>query len=326
MIRRASILFAAAFLLAVPAASRASLVPYSQNFETLNAADASALASDGWVVYGNVYSPDHSTYLYGYGTYPAPNGGTAFCAVAVGQGGDLQGTQQLSIYDDYNNTGAHSAGDQVESNVYHEQTIGAADVGTQWTFQFDGKLGNLVYPSTATAFIKTLDPTKNYVTTHQYTQNTTSIPLTWNTYSLSIVIDATMVGQLLQFGFNCTATNYQSSGVFYDNLTFLKTIAAGVDGTNGPGVFELRPATPNPFAGVTRLDWSLPKSGSADVSIYDIAGRNVARLFHGVAAAGPHASTWDGRLSDGRQAPAGIYRVVLQSAVGRMSRSIALTR
>ena len=72
---------AAALVIAAPVVGRAAISPYSQNFETLVKTSATALSADGWVVFGNVFSPDHSTYLYGYGTFPAPNGGNGFCAI-----------------------------------------------------------------------------------------------------------------------------------------------------------------------------------------------------------------------------------------------------
>lgn len=157
MCRRARTVLAAALLMAVPIPSQAALAPYVENFETLAAGDASALGNAGWIVFGNVYSPDHLQYYYGYGPFPAPNDTAAFCEIVSGEGGLLQGAQQLSAFNDYKNAD-HALGRLIESNVYREQTIGAGDVGTTWTFEFDAKLGNLERPSTAYAFIKTLDP------------------------------------------------------------------------------------------------------------------------------------------------------------------------
>jgi len=316
-------LIAAALLLAAPVASQAALTSYAQNFEALDASSPTALSADGWVVYGNVYNAA-DVYQYGYGTFPAPNPGAGFCAVAVGQGGALQGNQQLSVYDDYNNTD-HSKGWLIESNVYQEQAVSAADVGAQWTFQFDAKMGNLVFPSTAAGFIKTINPSAGYATTNYVKNDMTAIPATWNTYYVSLTIDPSLVGQLLQFGFTTTATYYQGSGVFYDNLTFTKTAGAGVAPAGGAHVLDLRPASPNPSQGPTRLDYALPKAGLADVTVYDVTGRRVATLAHGEQDAGPHSATWDGRLADGRVAPAGVYRAVLETPAGRLSRPIVLT-
>jgi hypothetical protein len=222
MTLRSHVVLAAAFLFMVPAVSNAALVPYSQDFETLVMADPAALSADGWLVFGNVFSPDHSVYYYGYGTFPAPNPGGGFSAIVNGQGGAGQGAQQLSIYSDYNNAD-HANGNQIESNVFVERTIGAGDVGSTWTFQFDAKLGNLVAPTTAIAFIKTLNPAAGYATTNFLTADMAAIPTSWGTYTISINIDNTLPGQILQIGFANTATHYDGSGVFYDNILFRNT-------------------------------------------------------------------------------------------------------
>jgi hypothetical protein len=222
MTHRATAFLAAAFLLLVPVASHAALANYLQNFEGLVQADPAALSGDGWLVYGNVFSPDHSTWYYGYGAFPAPNPGAGFCAIVTGEGGAPQGLQQLNVYSDYNN-GDHANGNQIESNVFREQTVGVEDVGHLWVFEFDAKRGNLEAPTTALAFIKTLNPNAGWAMTNFITTDMTAIPTTWGTYSVSILVDASLVGQILQIGFANTATLYKGSGVFYDNISFTYT-------------------------------------------------------------------------------------------------------
>jgi hypothetical protein len=215
---RATALLAAACLIAVPATGLADLSTYSQDFEGLVQSDLSALSGDGWVVWGNVFDGD---LLYSYGVFPAPNtGGSAFSAIDTGQGGPAQGSQQLSVYNDYDNVLSHSSGHVIEANVFQEQTVGAADVGKQWIFEFDAKLGNLEGSSSAAAFIKTVDPGAGFALTNLLTEDMTSAPTTWTAYSISITIDASLVGQLLQFGFLNGATNFEGAGVFYDNVEF----------------------------------------------------------------------------------------------------------
>lgn len=220
---RAITFLAAAFLCLAPTVSQAQLSAYTQNFESLVQADPAALSNDGWVVFGNVFDPTHTVYYYGYGPFPAPNPGGGFSALVSGQGGPSQGNQQLSVYSDYNN-GDHGNGNLVESNVYHEQTIGAADVGQIAVFQFDAKHGAWSGGSATTAaFIKTLNPAAGYATTHLVTVDLTGAPESWGTYSIMLPIDASLVGQLFQFGFVNTATHYDSSGMFYDNINFSPT-------------------------------------------------------------------------------------------------------
>ncbi len=212
-----SILVVAILACLTPVASIA-LAPYNQDFELLDQADVNALGDDGWLIFANVFGPDW-TYWYGYGVFPAPNDGTAFSAIVIGEGGAEQGDQQLSIFSDYNNPD-HGVGAHIEANVFQEQVITADDVGETWVFDFDAKLGNLAGQTTALAFIKTLDPNQGYLTTNFITEDMTNTPTTWTDYSLSILIDETLVDQILQIGFSSTATNYEGSGVFYDNVDF----------------------------------------------------------------------------------------------------------
>jgi hypothetical protein len=209
-----------------PTAGWCDLATYSQDFEGLVQSDPGALAGDGWLVFGNVFDPD-GNYIFGYGPDPAPNGGPGFSGIDIGQGGVEQGDQQLVVYNDYNNGDAHNAGNLVEANVFQEQVIGAADVGSTWLFEFQHKRGNIEGDTTALAFIKTLDPNSGFATINFLTVEMTNIPDTWGGDSISIVIDPSMapggtgpLGHILQFGFSSTTTFFQGSGIFYDNVNF----------------------------------------------------------------------------------------------------------
>lgn len=210
------------FLLAllIPALALGQIGPYTQDFEGLTTAPeegTSALGDDGWLYFVNVFN-SAGDYLYGYGVGPAPNVGTHMSAVVEGEGGGAQELKQLSIFSDYGNVGAHEAGDLVETNIFQERNIDASNVGQTWTMTFDAKLGNLEGASTAAAFIKTLDPNAGYATTNFITVDMTSIPGSWGGYSVSLVIDAGLAGQIFQFGFMNVASNFEGSGVFYDNV------------------------------------------------------------------------------------------------------------
>ena len=220
MIKKAIGLLAVAMICLLPGIASAQLPSYSQDFESLNQADPGALAGDGWKVFGNVFDGGGG-YAYGYGTYPAPNnpGAPAFCLVAAGEGGAGQGAQQLVVFSDYNNAD-HGAGFRIEANVFQEFTVGAGDVGTTWIFGFDAKHGDLAGASTALAFIKTLNPNAGWATTNYITADMTYIPGTWSGYQLSIYIDPSLAGQILQIGFMSSASNYEPSGTFYDNVSF----------------------------------------------------------------------------------------------------------
>ena len=224
-----STILAVALILLAPTVSWGALVPYAQDFESLDQTNADALANDYWLVFGNVFTPAGG-YLYGYGPFAAPNGGPGFSAIDVGQGDLEQGLQQLVTYSDYNN-GDHGNGNLIEANVFQEQVVGAGDVGTTWVFQFDAKRGNIEPDTTAAAFFKTLDPSAGYALTNYITVDMTNAPDTWTSHLLSIFITPALEGQILQFGFQNVATNYEGSGIFYDNVTFvdLDNVCGGDD-------------------------------------------------------------------------------------------------
>ena len=195
---------------------------YEQDFESL---DISAeTIGDGWLFFNNV-STDTGTVKFGYGG-DAPNGTNNISGIVSGQGGDTQGMQQLSVFSDYNccdlgtmDPQGHGNGtDLVEVNVFRERTIVADDVGKTVTFSFDAKAGNLGGDTTAAGFLKTLDPSDSFAQTNFVTVDTTDISEDWQRYEVELLIDDGLVDQLLQYGFTNTASNFDDSNNFYDNV------------------------------------------------------------------------------------------------------------
>ncbi len=83
-----------------------------------------------------------------------------------------------------------------------------------------------------------------------------------------------------------------------------------------PSTIALLPAYPNPFRATggngTRIRLELPETMPVRVTVYDIRGRQVARLAERPLRAGLHEITWDGRTADGRRLPAGSYFIRLE--------------
>ena len=209
---------------------------YTQDFESLDQASPTALSDDGWLVFGQVFDGS-GAFKFGYGPFPAPNSaapmtGDAFSAIVTGEGGPDQGAQQLVVFNDYNccdpDQGHRNGTDRVASSVFQEpftlgNPISADDVGKTITFRFQAKADTgefgLQPPTTALAYIQTLDPNDNFNRTSSVQIDMTNIPDTWATYSISLgPIDAGLVGQVLQFGFQSTASNFTPSAVLYDNI------------------------------------------------------------------------------------------------------------
>ncbi len=326
MLRRVATVLAAAILYLAPTPGRADLSGYVQNFEGLVKSDTGALAAAGWLVFGNVSSPI-GTYLYGYGPFPAPNDGAAFCAIDSAQGGLSQGAHQLSVYSDYNNVAEHTAGNLVEANVFREWTVGAANVGSTWTFEFDAKRGLLAGATTAIAFIKTLDPGAGYALTNFLTLDMTTISTTWERYSISIVIDAGLAGQILQIGFANTATNFEPSGVFYDNILFADAALTSAETIGGPQRPTLvASVAPNPLNPAGMLSFRTSRSGPVAVRMFDVNGRLVRTLLERqVLPSGSHSVSIDGRGQHGEPLSSGVYfyRVETSEGIVRGKLSIA---
>lgn len=89
-----------------------------------------------------------------------------------------------------------------------------------------------------------------------------------------------------------------------------------------PAAFALHPNYPNPFNPVSTIRYELPLGSDVSLVIYDILGREVARLVQGEQAAGYHQVVWDGRAATGREVPSGIY--IARLVTGEYSKAIKM--
>ena len=71
--------------------------------------------------------------------------------------------------------------------------------------------------------------------------------------------------------------------------------------------------------GGVQLSYTLPAPGVVNLSVFDVAGRRVATVEHGVRASGRHLATW--RASD---MPAGVYFVRLEAGATSIARPVTL--
>jgi hypothetical protein len=111
----------------------------------------------------------------------------------------------------------------------------------------------------------------------------------------------------------CTIDTISTSGsgpsVVQDSITALTYPAQWLDsnfstcvlitnveqhGTEIPKVFSLYQNYPNPFNPSTTIKFDLPKSAETKLVIYDILGREVARLIDKKMNAGKYTVLWDG--------------------------------
>ena len=85
-----------------------------------------------------------------------------------------------------------------------------------------------------------------------------------------------------------------------------------------PVAYTLVQNFPNPFNPITTLKYGLPRRADALLVIYDVSGREVARLVDGIQPPGDHQVQWAGKDQSGRNVPSGIYiaRLLVPSKAG----------
>lgn len=82
---------------------------------------------------------------------------------------------------------------------------------------------------------------------------------------------------------------------------------------------------PNPSFGRVEIEWTLEAAGVVRASVYDLLGREIARLVDGHMAAGRHAAGWDGRIR-GKPAAAGWYLVRIHNGTRKLSERVLMIR
>jgi hypothetical protein len=89
-----------------------------------------------------------------------------------------------------------------------------------------------------------------------------------------------------------------SRKVYWDRFDLLTSVNNNTSGI--PSEFELSQNYPNPFNPVTKINFSIPKDGIVSLKVFDIFGREVARLANGRLSAGSYSVDFDGnRFSSG---------------------------
>lgn len=107
--------------------------------------------------------------------------------------------------------------------------------------------------------------------------------------------------------------------VTHDTLKILHPVT-GVSGREAvPGEFALHPNYPNPFNPSTVVSYDLPSAAMVSVVVYDVLGRECARLVDGMKEAGTHRVIWDATAGTGVPA-SGVYFV---RVVARGARSVS---
>ena len=86
----------------------------------------------------------------------------------------------------------------------------------------------------------------------------------------------------------------KAGNISANNFAVYSTVTAINEPVEIPRGFSLDQNFPNPFNPVTIIRYQLSRNAHAALKVYDVLGREVARLVDGVEAAGYHEVTFDG--------------------------------
>jgi len=93
-----------------------------------------------------------------------------------------------------------------------------------------------------------------------------------------------------------------------------------------PQTRRLLAVQPNPFNPSTTIRFELSAPAVVDLSVRDVSGRLVRKLFRGGRAAGEHQEVWSGLTDDDRVARSGVYFVRLEGPGWVETRKVTLVR
>jgi len=109
------------------------------------------------------------------------------------------------------------------------------------------------------------------------------------------------------------------------HFTLVRYVTPVRDGT-APRVTILGPNVPNPFNPRTEISFDLVRTGQTRLSIFDVRGMLVRRLFDENLQAGSHTAVWDGNNGSGQAVGSGTYLYRLESGPEVQVRKMLLIR
>ncbi|MFO8145026.1 MAG: T9SS type A sorting domain-containing protein [Candidatus Syntrophosphaera sp.] len=98
------------------------------------------------------------------------------------------------------------------------------------------------------------------------------------------------------------------------------------EGSPAPASPRFTGCSPNPFNPSINISFSLPTTGRARLAVYDLRGRKIRVLADDELTAAEHSVVWDGKTTEGKTAPSGVYILKLECEAGSNSRKITLLK
>ncbi|MCA9759066.1 MAG: family 16 glycosylhydrolase [Candidatus Eisenbacteria bacterium] len=108
------------------------------------------------------------------------------------------------------------------------------------------------------------------------------------------------------------------------NFGYLGESSAVDEAGQGLGDGWLGQSEPNPFRAGATISFQIGKEGWADLSVFDVGGREIRVLVHGEFEPGRHVVSWDGRDESGNAVAEGVYYYRLTSRDGTYTRRMTV--
>ena len=93
-----------------------------------------------------------------------------------------------------------------------------------------------------------------------------------------------------------------------------------------PKDFSMAQNFPNPFNPETNIEFQLETASSIQLGIFDVLGREIARLADGYFEAGSYRTKWNGTDAGGKRVASGIYFYTLKSSNLAITRKMVLLK
>jgi hypothetical protein len=186
-------------------------------------------AGTPWLVGGEVFDP-FGGFLFNFFAFPAPHATGAFSN--IGTDGTNQFMEIFSNYDPGLNRADGSCDPNdpdfppnsvniVNAFFFQGQTIGMADLGNGFTFQFDTRNINADFSSpeliSYNAFVRVFTPDFSMLLVDQQIPVGTSAAFA--TQSIDVLIDPAWDGFVLQYGFISSSTGCVPTAIAVDNVS-----------------------------------------------------------------------------------------------------------
>jgi len=111
---------------------------------------------------------------------------------------------------------------------------------------------------------------------------------------------------------NAANSNNGTSGDFIYTTSLSIPREVSVAPAPRPDGFALLGAVPNPFNPSTEITFQLDQGGLVRLGVFDLAGREVARLVDSTRPAGRHSARWNGMTTAGQPVATGVYLARLE--------------